>query len=99
MARTGLRLTRLTTLWLAWVGFNLSHSLGAVAFGAFVVLIGRSAPSYAAQAWLAAPLAALVAALYLAIGLRHWFRVPNTGCALSLLCFLAAWATAPPAPR
>ena len=50
MAGTRLLLTRRTDMWLTWVGFNLSHSLGAVAFGAFVLVVGRSADSYAAQA-------------------------------------------------
>jgi hypothetical protein len=32
MTHDTLLLTRRTTMWLAWVGFNLSHSLGAVLF-------------------------------------------------------------------
>lgn len=36
MVHDSLLLTRRTNVWLAWVGFNLSHSLGAVLFGAVV---------------------------------------------------------------
>ena len=50
MSRESLRLTRRTTLWLTWVGFNLSHSLGAVLFGVVAVLIGRSPASFEAGA-------------------------------------------------
>ena len=32
MTRSGLRLTRRTDMWRAWVGFNLSHGLGVVVF-------------------------------------------------------------------
>lgn len=86
-------LTRRTNLWFAWVGFNLSHSLGAVLFGAAVVLVGRSDASYAAQADVFVPFAVLVAATYLAIGLRYWFRTPIAGIVVSLVCFVAAWFT------
>ena len=41
MARSHLRLTRgRTTMWQAWVGFNFSHSLGVVLFGALGITTG-----------------------------------------------------------
>ena len=41
MARSHLRLTRgRTTMWQAWVGFNFSHSLGVVLFGALSTATG-----------------------------------------------------------
>lgn len=95
MVATWPRITRRTTMWLTWVGFNFSHSLGAVAFGAFVVAIGRSAASYGTQAAVCGPLAVVVAAGYLVLALKYWFRIPIIGCALALLLFLAAWATGP----
>src|SRR5262245_65376053 len=50
MSNARVRLTGRTDLWSAWVGFNLSHSLGAVLFGILVVLIGRTDASYGAEA-------------------------------------------------
>ena len=85
-------LTSRTDVWRAWIGFNLSHSLGAILFGAFVFLIGRSDAAFAADGTLAVPLATLVAAVYLVIGLRYWFRTPITGIAISLACFVLSWA-------
>jgi hypothetical protein len=93
MTRSGLRLTRRTDMWRAWVGFNLSHSLGVLAFGGFIVVTGRSAPVFAAHAPAAVPLALAVAAGYLWLGLRYWFRTPIIGCALSAALFLASWIT------
>ena len=89
--RSRRRRTRRTTLWLTWVGFNLSHSLGAVLFGAVVVLVGRSEASFQAQAGVFLPLANVVSVCYLAIGLRCWFRAPLLGIALAGVCFLTAW--------
>jgi len=91
MARGTVLLTRRTTLWLAWVGFNLSHSLGAILFGAVVVLIGRSSTSFEAQAGVFLPLAVLVSATYLVLGVRYWFRTPIIGIALASVCFLVSW--------
>ena len=92
MARSFPRLTSRTDMWRAWVGFNLSHSLGALAFGAFVLIVGRSAGSYGEQAGLVVPFASCVSMAYLGLAARYWFRIPILGCALSLGSFLASWA-------
>jgi hypothetical protein len=92
MARSRLRLTKRTDMWLAWVGFNLSHSLGAVAFGAFILMIGLNRVSFAQQANVAVPLSLVVSAAYLYLAAKYWFRTPIAGCALSVACFLMSWA-------
>src|SRR5687767_14475635 len=91
MSHDNVLLTRRTTVWLAWVGFNLSHSLGAVLFGAVIVLIGRSPASFEAQANVFLPLAVLVSATYLVLGIRYWFRTPIMGISLASVCFVASW--------
>ena len=91
MARDSILLTRRTTVWLAWVGFNMSHSLGAILFGVVVVLIGRSSASFEAQANVFLPLALLVSAIYLVLAVRYWFRTPVIGISLASVCFLVSW--------
>ena len=73
-----------TDMWRAWIGFN--HSLGALFFGATAVAWPALAAGSAALAWLPAA----VAAVYLTIGLRYWFRVPNAGIAAAIVAFAAA---------
>ena len=92
MARTSPRLTNRTDMWRAWVGFNLSHSLGAFVFGAFVITVGRSAGSYGELASIAVPFASVVSTAYLGLAVKYWFRIPILGCALSVGSFLASWA-------
>jgi hypothetical protein len=92
MARETLLLTRRTTLWLTWVGFNLSHSLGAILFGATVVLIARTPASFEAQAPVFLPFAVVVSASYLAIGVRYWFKTPIVGISMACACFVTAGA-------
>ncbi len=91
MARSRLLLTARTDMWRAWVGFNLSHSLGAVLFGVLVVLVGRTSASFGSDAALFLPLAALVSVAYLSLGIAYWFRTPIIGIAVSVFLFLAAW--------
>jgi hypothetical protein len=91
MTKETILLTPRTNLWLAWVGFNLSHSLGALMFGFVVLLIGRNPASFQAEARVFVPLAVVVSGLYLVLGLRYWFRIPIVGSALSGVCFVASW--------
>jgi len=91
MTRETVLLTRRTNLWLAWVGFNFSHSLGAVLFGVVVLLIGRNHATFQAQAPVFLPLAVLVSGLYLWLGIRYWFRTPIVGIVLSCGCFVMSW--------
>jgi len=92
MAHDTVLLTRRTTLWLAWVGFNLSHSLGAILFGVLALLIGRTLASFEAQAGVFLPFTVVVSAVYLALGVRYWFRTPIVGISCSGVCFAASWA-------
>lgn len=91
MAKTALVLTRRTDMWKAWVGFNLSHSLGVVLFGVFVVLVGRSELAFEMDGPVFLPLAVLVSTGYLALAARFWFRTPIIGCALSVFLFCLSW--------
>jgi len=82
--RTGtLILTRETSVWRAWIGFNISHGMGVTLFGAGVLYMAalhfqavlRAAP----ELLLAAP---VIAAIYLLLSLRYWFSIPAIGSAL-----------------
>lgn len=90
MARTTPRLTDRTDLWKAWVGFNYTHSFGPVILFCFVMLIGRSEATWAANGSLAAPLALVIALVYLVLSAKYFFRTPTIGVAVSALCFAAA---------
>ena len=90
MLHDSVLLTRRTNMWLAWVGFNLSHSLGAVLFGVVVILVGRTETTYRVEAPLFLPLAILVSGIYLVLAIRYWFRTPILGITLSSACFCAS---------
>lgn len=90
MKLTHPRLTRRTTLWKAWVGFNASHSLGAMLFAAIYLLLALAHMDWLREAPGLVWLAALGALAYLALAVRYWFRTPLIGIALASVCFLVA---------
>ncbi len=85
-------ISRQTTMWKAWIGFNASHSLGAMLFG---VLYGYFAiwhfPMLAQDRFLAIVGAAFLLSL-LILAKRYWFNIPFAGVALSLVLYLAGFA-------
>ena len=85
-------LTRQTTMWKAWVGFNASHSLGAMLFGLVYGYLALAQPAmFFASVFLSLlGLAFLLA--YLGLAHRYWFRIPFVGVALSLACYVGAFA-------
>ena len=91
MSDSGLRLARgATTMWRAWVGFNFSHSLGLVTFGAGCIAVGLSLQSFALpKSALLVPVA--IGAIYSLLAVRYWFRAPAIGTAAGTLCFIVGW--------
>ena len=86
MSSTSVRLSGgATTMWRAWLGFNFSHSLGALMFSAACIAAGLAL----SKAALLLPVA--IGAVYLWLAIRYWFRIPAIGIALATLCFAAAW--------
>jgi hypothetical protein len=93
MASSHLRLTRgRTTMWQAWVGFNFSHSLGIVLFGALSITTGTIIATVAVPALVLLLLFA-IGLIYVWIGVLYWFRIPIAGAAVGTTCLLLAWLT------
>ena len=91
MQASKIRLTRgESTTWQGWVGFNLSHSLGALLFSAACLIVAAGLRSFAFSPWVLLALAA-VSALYLLIAVQYWFRIPILGTAIATGCLGAAW--------
>jgi hypothetical protein len=91
MARSRVRLARGgTTMWRAWVGFNFSHSLGAVLFGALCIFAAAVIGTVVVPGWVLFLLSA-IGLTYLVIGVLYWFRIPIAGIAVATGCLLVAW--------
>ncbi|WKE64255.1 hypothetical protein PVT67_11190 [Gallaecimonas kandeliae] len=92
MKSTSPRLTKETSIWRAWIGFNASHSLGAMLLAAvYIPLAAGHFALIAGSLWFSL-LPVVLSAAYLYLAKQYWFRVPFFGILISLLCFVgAAW--------
>jgi hypothetical protein len=82
-------ISRETTMWRAWVGFNASHSLGAILFGLVYGYLGLTSREFlwASPFLLVIGLLSLVGLVVLAR--RYWFTVPFLGIGAALICYVA----------
>lgn len=83
-------ISRQTTMWQAWVGFNASHALGALLFAMVYGYLGLLHPDFLFHSafLVTVGFAALVAWTLLAK--EYWFRIPLAGIALALALY--CWA-------
>ncbi|MCZ4317212.1 hypothetical protein O4H66_27750 [Comamonadaceae bacterium G21597-S1] len=83
-------LTRQTTMWRAWVGFNASHSLGAILFGLMYGYFAVVAPETLFQSPYLLAVGLILLLAYVALGKRYWFSVPFRGIVLATVLYIAA---------
>jgi hypothetical protein len=88
-------ISRYTTMWQAWVGFNASHSLGALLFALVFGWFGLAQPElfFHSPFIIAVGFFALVG--YVLLAKEYWFWIPLTGVSIALVLYcwavLAAW--------
>ena len=90
MKGTSPRITRATTMWKCWIGFNASHSLGAMAFAAVYLILAVRHPQLLSDSPAFLVLALVNALAYLVLACKYWFRIPLTGIAIATACFAIA---------
>ena len=96
MSEESPNLTRETTMWRAWIGFNASHGFGAMLFGLVYGYLALRQP----QVLRSSPFLLLVGAAmlggYVFLGRSYWFSVPYRGIliatSLYAVAVLAIWA-------
>lgn len=90
MERSSPVITRETTMWRTWIGFNASHSLGALlfalVFGYFA--LAQSALFFDSLFLQVLGVATLVS--YLALAAKYWFRTPRIGIMVATASYVAA---------
>lgn len=80
-------ITSQTTMWKAWVGFNASHSFGAILFGAVYGFLALAHSDLLFQSAFLGGLGALLLLGYIILGKLYWFSVPFRGIALASICY------------
>jgi hypothetical protein len=85
-------LTRETTMWKAWVGFNASHSYGAILFGVVYgyLAVAHREVLFNSPFLLAVGLAMLCG--WLVLGKVYWFSIPFRGILVATVCYVLSVA-------
>lgn len=82
-------ISREMSMWHAWIGFNASHSYGAMLYGLVYGYLALFRYDMLRQTpFLLAAGAAFLAA-FLVVAVRYWFRIPRIGIALSFALYVA----------
>lgn len=90
MQNSKLRMSRgATTMWQAWISFNLTHSLAAMMLGAACFIFAACFRIFAFPPGALFALAGVSLSITI-IGLRYWFGVPRAGSLVATLCLIAA---------
>ncbi len=90
MKTTSPVLTKETTMWDAWIGFNASHSLGAILVAAFYIpLVILDMAVIIEFKWFSI-LLVLIGFSYLALAKKYWFKIPFVGVFIATCCFTVA---------
>lgn len=83
-------LTKETSMWRAWIGFNASHSLGAMLVaGVYIPLTVSYFNVIQGSAWFSI-LPVLIGLSYLILAKKYWFKIPFTGVLISTVSFAVA---------
>jgi hypothetical protein len=83
-------ITRQTTMWKAWVGFNASHSYGLILFGAVYGYLALAHSAFLFRSVFLLSLGLILLFGYIFLAKRYFFRIPLG--AVLLATFLYALA-------
>jgi hypothetical protein len=90
-------ITKETTMWKAWVGFNASHSYGAILFGAIYGYLALVHSELLFRSTFLLLLGLLLLGGYVFLGKVYWFSTPFRGILMSTALYVAAlvmtWAS------
>jgi hypothetical protein len=87
-------ISRETSMWQAWVGFNASHSFGAIVFGAVYGYLSVVHGAFLFQSVFLLALGLLVLLGYLCLAKLYWFSAPFRAILLATVLYALALFTA-----
>lgn len=83
-------ITRETTMWKTWIGFNASHSCSAILFGLIYGYFALGHSVFLFQSPFLLVVGALFLAGYVFLGKAYWFSIPFRGIVLSTALYVGA---------
>lgn len=95
MQTTSPVITRQTTMWNAWIGFNASHGCGLILFGCVYAFLTLAHRQILFHSIFLLALGFAVQIAYIVLAKKYFFRIPLGGVTLAaslyVLGLIAAW--------
>lgn len=85
-------LTKETTIWKAWIGFNASHSIGAMFIGVINFYLAYTYFSIFQSDHFFFIFNILTISLYVWLAKVYWFKIPLIGTSIALICFIVSYS-------
>jgi hypothetical protein len=76
------------SMWRAWLGFNISHGIGAAIFGLLLLAVALHDFDLVTEIGVIRPLSIGVSAAYFVLALRFWFYGPAILTGVGTACFV-----------
>ena len=94
MKRVVPRISSGTTMWKAWVGFNVSHSMGLMLFGLIYGYLTVYRWDMLQKSYFLAGLGLVVLVSYVVLARVFWFSDPLIGTSVATLLYVAGFVYA-----
>lgn len=94
MKATSPKLSKQTTLWKAWKGFNGSHSIGIIFIGLINFYLAFKHFAILKYDNLFFIFNILTIGFYIFLARKYWFKLPLIGFVITLIGYLASYITA-----
>jgi hypothetical protein len=85
-------ITKETTMWRCWVGFNASHSMGLILFGLVFGFLALAHSQLLFQSPFLVTVGLAMLGGLVVLSKVYWFSAPFTGICISLACDVASIA-------
>ncbi len=83
-------ITKETNMWKSWIGFNASHSLGAILFGLIYGYLALLHPAFLFESYFLLIVGWGLLASFVVLGKLYWFSIPFRGISIAFACYCAA---------
>jgi len=91
MKSTSPVLTKGTTMWNAWIGFNASHSSGAIFIGIINFYLAIQYFTVLQSDNFFFLFNILTIGFYAWLAKKYWFKIPFAGLLMTLICFFVSY--------
>jgi len=85
-------ITKETTMWRCWVGFNATHSIGLILFGLVFGYLALAQPRVVFESWFLLTTGMATLAALLVLCRMYFFNAPLLGISIASICYVISVA-------